>query len=64
MFVLSNAGLQLPVIPLFEVVGNGAKFSPSQIGSTGSKTGVSIGNTLMVISSVVDSPQLSLMVTV
>ena len=32
--VLSIAGDQVPVIPLFDVVGNVAKTSPLQIGST------------------------------
>ena len=38
--MLSKAGLQLPVMPLVEVVGNGLRVSPSQIGSIESKTGI------------------------
>ncbi|WP_422108102.1 hypothetical protein [Winogradskyella sp.] len=53
--VLSSAGLQLPVIPLFEVVGSGTKFSPSQIGLTASNIGVTLGLTIM--SSVVSETQ-------
>lgn len=35
-----SAGDQVPVIPLLEVVGNGLKFSPAQIGLTAAKAGV------------------------
>ncbi|WP_422108103.1 hypothetical protein [Winogradskyella sp.] len=45
MLVLSKAGLQVPVIPLLEVVGNGAKFSPSQMGFTASNIGAVLGIT-------------------
>ena len=37
---LSNAGDHDPVIPLFEVVGNGDKAPPAQIGGTCVKVGV------------------------
>ena len=40
--VLSNAGLQVPVIPLLEVVGNGDNVSPEQIEATGVNVGVTI----------------------
>lgn len=40
--VLLKAGVQVPVIPLVEVVGSGARFSPEQIGFTGSKIGFTI----------------------
>jgi hypothetical protein len=32
--VLSKAGAQVPVMPLFEVVGNGVKVAPVQMGPT------------------------------
>jgi hypothetical protein len=38
--VLFNAGLQVPVIPLLEVVGNGLNKSPLHIAATGVKVGV------------------------
>ena len=40
MVVLSNAGDQVPVMPLLEVVGNGAKVAPEQIGDTAVNVGV------------------------
>ena len=40
MVVLSGAGLQVPEIPLVEVVGSGSIVSPKQIGAIGSKVGV------------------------
>ena len=45
--VLSKAGLQLPVMPLLEVVGNGFRVSPEQMGDTASKTGVVFAITVM-----------------
>ena len=48
VIVLSNAGLQTPVIPLVEVVANGGKASPAQIADTGVNVGVTIGFTVMV----------------
>tara|TARA_B110000967_G_scaffold171717_1_gene182329 strand:- start:241 stop:567 length:327 start_codon:yes stop_codon:yes gene_type:complete len=47
--VLSNAGLQIPVIPLLEVVGNADNISPEQIAATGVNIGVMIGFTVIVI---------------
>ena len=43
-----SIGLQLPVIPFFEIVGSGVKVSPSQIGATASKSGTAFGLTEMV----------------
>ena len=42
MVVLSNAGLHGPVIPLFEVVGNGDSEAPEQIALTELNVGVTI----------------------
>jgi hypothetical protein len=38
--VLFSAGDHVPVIPLFEVVGNAAKVAPEHIGPTTEKIGV------------------------
>jgi len=38
--VLSNAGLQVPVIPLLEVVGKAVNVAPLQIGETAVNVGV------------------------
>src|ERR1044072_7240578 len=46
--VLFNAGAQLPVIPLLEVVGNGDKVAPEQIGATAVNVGVTFGLTVIV----------------
>ena len=46
--VLSRAGDHVPVIPLFDVVGNAASVAPEQIGATGVKVGVIFGLTVMV----------------
>jgi hypothetical protein len=46
--VLSKAGAQEPVIPLFEVVGSGVKVAPAQIGATAVKVGVTLIFTVMV----------------
>ena len=43
-----NAGDHVPVIPLVEVVGNGAKAAPEQIAATGVNKGTIIGLTVMV----------------
>jgi hypothetical protein len=51
--VLSNAGAQVPVMPLFEVVGNGAKVAPEHIGATAVNVGVTFGLTVIVIVAVV-----------
>jgi hypothetical protein len=45
---LSNAGAQVPVIPLLEVVGNGVNVDPEHIGATAVNTGVMFGLTVMV----------------
>ena len=46
--VLSSAGDQDPVIPLVEVVGNGASVAPEQIGATAVNVGVTFGLTVIV----------------
>ena len=46
--VLSKAGAQVPVIPLLEVVGNGAKVAPEQIGATVVNDGVMLELTVIV----------------
>ncbi len=47
--VLFKAGTQVPVIPLFDVVGNGDKDAPAQISGIGLKLGVMLGFTEIVI---------------
>ena len=51
--VLSKAGDQVPVIPLFDVVGNACKADPEQIAATCVNVGVVFGVTVIVINSVV-----------
>jgi hypothetical protein len=51
--VLFNAGDQVPVMPLLDVVGNADKVAPEQIAATGVKVGVTFGLTVMVIVAVV-----------
>ena len=51
--VLFNAGLQVPVMPLFDVVGSAANAAPEQIGATAVNVGVMFGLTVMVIVAVV-----------
>ena len=46
--VLFNAGDQVPVNPLVDVVGNGANTAPEQIGATALNVGVMFGFTVMV----------------
>ena len=46
--VLFNAGAQVPVIPLLDVVGNAVKISPEHIAATGVNVGVILGFTVMV----------------
>jgi len=46
--VLSKAGAQVPVIPLLDVVGNGASVAPEHIGATALNAGVIFGLTVMV----------------
>jgi hypothetical protein len=45
---LSKAGDQVPVIPLLEVVGNGAKVAPEHIGATAVNVGVTFGLTVII----------------
>jgi len=55
--VLSSAGDQVPVIPLFDVVGNAANTAPEQIAATGVKVGVMFGLTVIVnVAVVAQSP--------
>jgi hypothetical protein len=51
--VLSNAGDHIPVIPLFEVVGNADKVAPEHIAVTCVNVGVMFGFTVIVIVAVV-----------
>ena len=46
--LLSNAGDHVPVIPLFDVVGNVLSVLPAHIGATASNVGVRIGFTVIV----------------
>jgi len=46
--VLSNAGAQVPVIPLLEVVGSDDKVAPMHIGPTVVNVGVALVFTVMV----------------
>ena len=46
--VLFNAGAQVPVIPLVDVVGSAAKTAPEHIGATAVKVGVTFGLTVIV----------------
>ncbi len=43
-----NAGAQVPVIPLLEVVGSAVRVAPEQMGATALKVGVIFGLTVMV----------------
>ena len=45
---MSKAGVQAPMIPLVDVVGNGAKVAPEQIGATALNVGVMFGFTVMI----------------
>ena len=47
--VLSKAGDHEPVIPLLEVVGNGARVAPEQIGATAVNVGVILELTTIVM---------------
>jgi hypothetical protein len=49
--VLSKAGAHVPVMPLFEVVGSGARVAPEHIGTTAVNVGVALA--LIVIVNVV-----------
>ncbi len=44
--VLFNAGDHVPVIPLFDIVGNADKLAPEQIGETCVNVGFVVGVTL------------------
>ena len=46
--VLSNAGLQVPVMPLFDVVGKALIVAPAHIAPTGVNSGLTMGLTVMV----------------
>ena len=46
--VLFNAGAQVPVIPLFDIVGNAASTAPEQIAATGVNVGVTFALTVIV----------------
>ena len=48
MAVLFNAGDQVPVIPLLEVVGNAANTAPEQIAATAVNVGVTFAFTVIV----------------
>jgi len=51
--VLSSAGAQVPVMPLVEVVGNGAIVAPEHIGATAVNVGVILELTTIVMVAVV-----------
>ena len=42
--ILLSAGAHVPVIPLFDVVGNGASTAPEQMTATGVNVGVITGS--------------------
>ncbi len=46
--MLSKAGDHVPVMPLFDVVGNALKLAPEQIGLTALNVGVTFGLTVIV----------------
>ena len=48
MAVLFNAGAQVPVIPLLDVVGKAVNVAPEQIGATALNVGVMLGLTTIV----------------
>lgn len=49
MALLFNAGAQVPLMLLVDVVGSGLSVPPAQIGATAVNDGVMIGLTVMVI---------------
>lgn len=51
--VLFRAGLHVPLIPLFEVVGKAARLAPEHIDATWAKAGITIGFTVMLMVAVV-----------
>ena len=54
--MLFNAGAHVPVIPLLEVVGNGAKELPEQIEGKGVKVGVIPEETVSVVTMILSQP--------
>ena len=46
--MLTVAGLQVPVIPLVEVVGNAGAVAPEHIAGIAAKAGVTLGSTVTV----------------
>jgi len=46
--VLSNAGAQVPAMPLLEVVGNAVNVAPEHMGATAVNVGVTFGLTVIV----------------
>ena len=48
MAVLFNAGAHVPVMPLFEVVGNAVSVVPEHIGAAAVNVGVTFGLTVIV----------------
>ena len=62
--VLFRAGDQVPLKPLFDMVGKFNKISPSQIGFIVVNVGVIAGLTVIKTYSVVTSPQMSVLLTV
>jgi hypothetical protein len=46
--VLFSAGVQLPVMPLLDVVGSAVRVAPEQIGATALNVGVMFGFTTIV----------------
>ena len=48
MAVLSKAGAHVPVMPLFDVVGNAVNVAPEQIGATAVNIGITFGLTVIV----------------
>ena len=46
--MLFSAGVQVPVIPLLDVVGNGVKMAPEHIGATAVNVGVTLVFTVIV----------------
>jgi hypothetical protein len=57
------AGDQVPVIELFEVVGNAANVAPEQIAATCVNVGVTFGFTVIVIVLLATDAQLPLVTT-
>ena len=49
---LSKTGDQVPIIPLLEVVVNGDKLSPEQIGLNALKVGVTVGGVMVTVNAI------------